>query len=146
MKSVIEKNLAKQQGYSAIEWILILLVLAFFTLLAFRIIPLYADNQYVVAGLKDLVKADERLTDMSDAEIYKRMENFYTINYVKSEGAKNIVIERDDDHVVVKIDYEAKARLFTNQPLIGTIDILVTFQNHLDSDAIRECCRPLKAN
>lgn len=146
MKPGIKNQFSNECGYSVIEWILIMLVVAFFMLIGFRVIPLYTENQYIVSGLRDLVKADESLLEMTDAEIFKRMENFYTINYVKTEGAKNIVIERDDNRVVVKIDYEAKTRLFTDQPFIGTVDISVSFTNHLDSNAIRECCKPLKAD
>lgn len=136
----------KQLGYGLIEWILILLIAAFFLLLGFRVIPIYTENQYVVAGLKDLVKVDENLSEMTDAEIRKRMDNFYMINNVRSEGPTEIEIEREDDHVVVKIDYDGKARLFTDQPLLGTVDIVVSFQNHLDSERPHECCKPLKAN
>jgi hypothetical protein len=141
LKELAWKN---QKGMGALQWILVLLIVAFFALLAFRVVPLYTENQYVVAGLKSLVNLDEKLTELSDSEIRKRMENFYTINYVKSEGAQQIVIEREDDHVLVKIDYSASANIFTNQPFLGTVDIVVHFKNHLDSDAPRECCTPLK--
>lgn len=141
LKELAWKN---QKGMGALQWILVLLIVAFFALLAFRVVPLYTENQYVVAGLKNLVNLDEKLTELSDSEIHKRMENFYTINYVKSEGAQKIVIEREDDHVLVKIDYSASANIFTNQPFLGTVDIVVHFKNHLDSDAPRECCAPLK--
>ena len=49
-------NFGKQSGYGLIEWIFIVSVIAFFMLLAFRVIPLYSENQYVIAGLKDLVR------------------------------------------------------------------------------------------
>lgn len=136
----------KQSGYALWQWIFFLLIAAFFLLLAFRTVPLYAENQYIVAGLKDLVKVDENLSEMTDAEIRKRMDNYYMINNVRSQKGSDIEIEREDEHVVVKIDYEAKANIFTDQPLFGTVDIVVSFQNHLDSERPHECCKPLKAN
>jgi Domain of unknown function (DUF4845) len=136
--------LKNQKGLGALQWILILVIASFFLLLGFRVIPLYAENQYVVAGLKDLVKLDEKLSELSDGEIYKRMENFYVINGVRGDGPKKIVIEREDEDVMVKIDYDAVANLFTDQPLLGTVDIVVHFKNHLDSRYPRECCTPLK--
>jgi hypothetical protein len=139
------KNLKTQKGYALWQWMFILLIAAFVLLLLFRTIPLYAENQYIVAGLKDLVKVDDNLSEMTDAEIRKRMDNYYLINNVRSQKASDIEIEREDNHVVVKIDYEAKANLFTDQPLLGTVDIVITFKNHLDSERPRECCKPLEA-
>lgn len=134
----------KQTGYAMWQWIFFLLIAAFFMLLAFRLIPLYTENQFIKAGLKDLVKLDENLLEMTDAEIRKRMDNYYLVNNVRTQQSSDIEIERDDDHVVVMIDYEAKANLFTDQPLLGTVDLVVTFKNHLDSRSVRECCEPLK--
>lgn len=136
--------LKNQKGLGALQWILILVIASFFLLLGFRVVPLYAENQYVVAGLKDLIKIDEKLSELTDGEIYKRMENFYVINGVRGDGPKNIVIEREEDDVLVKIDYDASASIFTDQPFLGTVDIVVHFKNHLDSRYPRECCTPIK--
>ncbi len=143
---VLQKNSSwkKQAGYAMWQWIFFLLIAAFFMLLAFRLIPLYTENQFIKAGLKDLVKLDENLLEMTDAEIRKRMDNYYLVNNVRTQKSSDIEIDRDDDHVVVMIDYEAKANLFTDQPLLGTVDLVVTFKNHLDSRSVRECCEPLK--
>lgn len=144
--NVLQKNSSwkKQTGYAMWQWIFFLLIAAFFMLLAFRLIPLYTENQFIKAGLKDLVKLDENLLEMTDAEIRKRMDNYYLVNNVRTQKSSDIEIDRDDDHVVVMIDYEAKANLFTDQPLLGTVDLVVTFKNHLDSRSVRECCEPLK--
>lgn len=137
-------NWKMQKGYAMWQWVFFLLIAAFFMLLAFRLIPLYTENQFIKAGLKDLVKLDENLLEMTDAEIRKRMDNYYLVNNVRTQKSSDIEIDRDDDRVVVMIDYEAKANLFTDQPLLGTVDLVVTFKNHLDSRSVRECCEPLK--
>jgi competence protein ComGC len=139
------KSIRQQQGYGLIEWLLILLVVAFLFLVGFRVVPLYSENQFVVAGLKDLVKVDENLNDLTDAEIRKKMDNFYNINGVRSEGAQNIEIEREDNKVVAKIEYDAEVNLFTDQPVIGTVKVVIPFRNHLDSEFPNDCCKPRKA-
>jgi Domain of unknown function (DUF4845) len=145
MNHQIQKTLLKsQKGFGALQWILILVIVSFFVLLGFRIIPLYAENQYVVAGLKDLLKLDEKLSELSDEEIRKRMFNFYVINGVRGEGPQKVVIEREDEDVLVKIDYDGVANIFTEQPFLGTVDVVVHFKNHLDSRYPRECCVPVK--
>ncbi len=56
---VKQYGLKQQQGYGLLQWILILLIASFFLLIGFRTIPLYTENQFVVTGLKSLVKVDE---------------------------------------------------------------------------------------
>lgn len=137
MKRLSMQTLRKQQGLGMLSWLVVLAVAGFFLLCAFRIIPMYAENRYVVSGLKELVEPGTRLEDMTTAEIKKRMNNFYTINNVRSSGPQNIVVERDAQRVVVKIDYETRANLFYN------LDVVANFQNHLDSTAPGKCCSPV---
>jgi len=130
--------LKKQQGLGMLSLLLVLAVAGFFLLCAFKIVPLYAENRYVVAGLKDLVEPGTRLEEMSTVEIKKKMNNFYTINNVRSPGPQNIVVDRDAKKVVVKIDYETRVNLFRN------IDVIASFTNHLDSTNPGQCCTPVE--
>ena len=120
-----------------IQLMVVILVCAFCGIFAFKVVPLYAENRYIISGLKELVDPGAKLEQMSDAEIKKKMNNFYTVNNVRGEEAQNIVIDRSVNQVVVKIDYEARAPFFAN------IDLIVSFQNHLDSANPAMCCTPL---
>jgi hypothetical protein len=131
------RTLKKQQGLGMLAWLVVLAIAGFFLLCAFKIIPLYAENRYVISGLKALVEPGTKLEDMTTAEIKKKMGNFYMINNVRSKDAQNIVVERDARRVVVKIDYEARVNLFYN------LDVVVDFKNHLDSTAPHQCCKPV---
>lgn len=125
-----------QRGAGLIQWMLIIGVLVFLGVFTFRVVPLYVENKYVESGLKALGNADERLTELSDQEIRKRMANFYMINNVRSEGpTKNIAIVRESDRVVVSVNYEAKTPLFWN------LDVVARFENYLDSRHPNLCCR-----
>lgn len=134
------KTLQKQQGLTLFSWILVLIIAGFFLLCAFKIIPLYAENRYVVSALKSLTTDDTPLAEMTDAEIRRKLANFYMINNVRSQGPQNIEIQRDANKLIVKIDYEARVTLFDNAPLVRTLDVVVVFQNHLDSAAPNLCC------
>lgn len=130
-------TLKKQQGMGMLGWLVVLGVAGFFLLCAFKIIPLYAENRYIVAGLKALVEPGTKLEDMTTAEIKKKMGNFYMINNVRSKEAQNIIVDRDAKRVVVKIDYEARVNLFYN------LNVVVDFKNHLDSTNPHQCCAPV---
>lgn len=136
-------TLKKQKGLTMLGWLLVLIIAAFFLLCAFKIIPLYAENRYIEAALRSLVEPTTPLEEMTDGEIKRKLSNFYTVNNVRSEGAKNIVIVREAKKVLVTIDYETRARLFEDAPLLRTLDVAVLFENHLDSSAPEKCCKPL---
>lgn len=138
-------TLKKQQGLSMWSWLLVLVIAGFFLICAFKIVPLYAENRYIVSALKSLVEPGTSLESMSDVEIKRKLNNFYTINNVRSEGAKQIVIKRDAQRVLVTIDYEARVTLFDDVPVLRTVDVVVKFENHLDSSLPKFCCRPVKS-
>lgn len=130
-------NLKKQNGIGMINLIIIIMIVAFLANFAIKIVPMYVDNRMVITGLKALAEPGNNLNQMSDAEIKKKMFNFFLINNVASEDAKKIVIEHKADSLIIKSDYETRANLFAN------IDLVMSFRNHLDSTRPTECCKPL---
>jgi len=132
------KLLKDQAGMGLIQLLVVLAAAGFFLLFAFRVVPLYAENRYVVVGLRALQDSGNRLVEMSDSEIIKKMQNFYLINNVRSEGpTKNLKIDRSHNRIMVTVDYETRVNLLYN------IDLVLTFANHLNSDHIELCCKPL---
>ncbi len=129
-------NLHYQRGMSSLAWLLVLMTGGFALLCAFKIIPLYAENRYISQALIFLSEKDVPLEDMSTGEIKKAMNNFYTINNVRSEGSRNIKVERTRKAVLVSVNYE------TRVPLVSNIDVVVSFENQLDSSRPGECCKP----
>lgn len=131
----------KQQGAGLLYWIACLAILGFIGTFVIKVAPLYMDNKLVQTGLKGLVKDGTRLVDLSDEDIRKRLYNFYNINNVRSpEPNKGLKIDRSqNDRVIVKVDYQEKVSFIAN------IELLLTFENHLDSSLPDLCCRP-KAN
>ena len=136
IKKFPQKSLQSQQGLTLISWIFVLIIVAFCGIFAFRVIPMYAENVYVQNALKSLAEPGMKVSEMSDSEIKKKLSNFYSVNNVRSAGAQNIVIDRKANSIIVKIDYEARSNLFYN------IDIVMSFQNHLDGDQPNLCCKP----
>lgn len=131
------KSLQKQQGMGLLNILVLILVCVFIGKFAFTVVPMYTENRYIVSGLKALVKPGKKLEDMSDSEIKREMENFYMINNVTSDVSKKVVIVRNADGVVVKIDYDTRDNFFYN------IDLVLHFDNHLSSAHPTLCCNPL---
>lgn len=135
-KSFPRKSLQQQRGLTLISWIFVIAILAFCGMFAFAVVPMYAENRYVEQALKSLAEPGERVNEMSDSEINKKLQNFYLINNVRSEGPQNIVIDRKSKNLLITIDYEMRVNLFYN------IDVVAKFQNHLDGDHPDLCCKP----
>ena len=137
MKSIQMKSLKHQRGLGMLQWALVIAVAGFFLLFAFKVVPLYAENRYVESALRSLLAGGEKIEEMTDAEITKKLNNFYMINNVRSEGpTKNIKIEREAEKALVTVDYE------TRVPLMYNIDLVLVFKNHLDSTKPAQCCKP----
>jgi len=137
IKKFPQKILHDQQGLSLISVILLLMLLGFCVAFAICAVPMYFENTYVVNALKSLTEPGVKVNEMSDSEIKKKLLNFYLINNVTSKGPENIVIDRKSKSLLITIDYENRANLFSN------IDIVMRFQNHLDGDQPNLCCKPL---
>ncbi len=137
MKTVQLKRFRHQRGMGMLQFALVAAIAGFFLLFAFKVVPLYAENRYVESALRSLVSGGEKLEEMSDAEIIKKLNNFYMINNVRSEGpTKNIKIEREAEKAMVTVDYETRVTLMYN------IDLILGFKNHLDSTNPAQCCNP----
>ena len=134
------KTIKSQRGLGMLQWALVIAVAGFFLLFAFKVVPLYAENRYVESALRSLETGGEKVQDMTDAEIKKKLGNFYMINNVRSEGpTKNIKIDRRSEDLLITVDYETRVPLFYN------IDLVLSFQNHLDSSRPGQCCKPVTA-
>lgn len=134
------KTIKSQRGLGMLQWALVIAVAGFFLLFAFKVVPLYAENRYVESALRSLETGGEKVQEMTDAEIKKKLGNFYMINNVRSEGpTKNIKIDRRSEDLLITIDYETRVPLFYN------IDLVLSFQNHLDSSRPGQCCKPVTA-
>ena len=138
-KISVRHPLSQQGGFSMLQWLVIIAVAGFFLVFGFKVVPLYSENMYVVSALKSLQDSGSRLQDMTNNEITSKLNNFYMINNVRSEGpTKNLKIDRSaSDKVIVKIDYETRVNFFHN------IDLVLKFENHLDSSNAAMCCKPL---
>lgn len=137
VRRVMKNSLQQQRGLTMISWVFVLAILAFCGMFGFAVVPMYAENMYVVKALKSLAEPGANLNDMSDAEIKKRLQTFYMINNVRSDGPQNIVVDRKSKSLLVTIDYENRTNLFYN------IDVVTSFQNHLDAEHPNLCCKPL---
>ena len=129
----------RQRGWSSWSLLLVMIIAAFFLLCAFKLIPVYAENYYIVNGLKQLGEDPQKLSKMSNDQIRRDLSSYYTINNVRSAGSKQLEISRSSRGVVITNQYEERI------PLLGNIDVVLKFHNELDSSRADDCCKPRTA-
>ncbi len=126
-----------QRGVSMPVLILILALAGFFLTVAFKIVPVYVENRYIVAALNTLGEDAPELQSMTTREIRSDLQRIYSLNNIRSEGSKEIDVDKQSDRVVVRVAYETRVPLFLN------IDVMMSFDNELDSSQPDQCCDPL---
>ena len=138
MKTAIESAYS-QRGMSSLSLLIIMMVAGFFMMCAFKMVPAYAENMYVVDALKTLGDGAKPVGEMTKKEIKKSaMQRNYMLNNVRTEGPNNIDVERTRDGLLVNINYEVRVNLFANA------DVVMSFENQLDSTDVDACCKPEK--
>ena len=131
------KTGSKQRGFLTIKNLIIVLMFGFFLTCGFKILPAYFDNRFIVAALKSVGESDPPLHERSASEIKSALQSTLTLNNIRGDVLKNIEVVRDKGKVFVNIDYEVRQNLFSN------LDVVMVFENQLDSSRPDLCCERL---
>jgi len=131
-------SLKQQQGLSAIGWLFVISVFGFSLLVASKLGPHYQDNLFVVSTLKTLGD-DPEFPRMSVSDIRTKLSKTFTLNNIRGKATQAVKVAKNSKKTVVTIAYEERVNLAHN------IDVVLTFNNVLDSTKPGDCCVGSKA-
>ena len=114
-----------QKGMTAIGWMLVLGLIAFFTLITLRMVPLYMEYGKVASTLESL-KDQPNIALHSKSEIVKIVSKRFDVNDVKNVDPKLIKISKDRGKMKVGISYERR------EHLVGNVDIVAIFEKQVE--------------
>jgi len=114
-----------QRGLTFLSLAFILGLIAFFTLLALRIIPIYLDHNKVSNSLKALRNSPD-LISMSEAQIRDSLNKRFSINYVYDVNQNDITVVKHGDYLKVVIDYEVARNI------VGNLSVLAEFNDVIE--------------
>jgi len=114
-----------QKGMTAIGWMLVLGLIAFFTLITLRMVPLYLEFGKVASTLESL-KEQPNITRLTKSEIIKIVRKRFDVNDVDNVDPKLIKISKDKGVMKVGINYERR------EHLVGNVDIVAIFDKHVE--------------
>jgi hypothetical protein len=108
----------RQNGMTAIGWLIVLALIGFFVLLTLRMLPSYLEYYKVVSSLDSLEKETGLETPR---DIRDLLERRFDISYVESIQPKDVAIKPSGANFRVIADYEARKHLF------GNVDVVMSF-------------------
>ena len=119
------QTLKSQQGMTAIGWIIVLGLIAFFVLLALRLTPGYLEFATVSASLASLEK-EPGITEKTAPEIRSMLSKRFDVNDVKTVDSRDVKIENKGGRLRVWVDYEVRV------PVLGNVDAVSKFNKEIE--------------
>ncbi len=121
------KKLNRQKGMTAIGVLLILMLIAFFTLLALRLTPPYLENFTVASSLKSL-QQEAGVRQKTTSEIRKLLQRRLEINDVESVKKEHVKITKDRKTGLLQINVQYEVRV----PIMLNVDAVVHFSDSVE--------------
>jgi hypothetical protein len=110
---------------TAIGWLLVLGLIAFFTLITLRLVPLYLEYAKVASTLESL-QNEPGITEMSKGEISKIISRRFDVNDVRNVDPRKVQISKERGQLKVGFSYERREHLISN------IDVVAVFDKHIE--------------
>ncbi len=130
-------SLKSQLGMGMSSWLVVIVIVGLVASQAFKIVPSYIDNQTLRSKLQELAITPEGIESKSVSELRSNLSNTLRINNIRDIPNDNIEVKRQDGRVIININYEKRIPMFFN------VDVLLTFNNQLDSKFPDKCCDPI---
>ena len=123
------KDMKMQQGgMTAIGFIGVLLMIAFFTLIVLKLMPIYYENFKINSALKSL-KDEEGISEKTNGEIQNIIMRRFRIDNIQRIALDDMEINRDRNGIAIDIDYEIRDPFFAN------VDVVVYFKDKIEIPA-----------
>lgn len=114
-------NMRYQKGVTGLGWIFILALIAFFVLIALKVVPVYMKSFTVSSILSDMEKEAE-VRSRTPAEILETLNKRLSINLIKDISRDEIFLESTKDAYLLELDYEVR------RDFLGNIDLVFNFK------------------
>jgi len=121
----MKRTSMRQGGISATGFIIILLIIGFFTMIALKLIPVYFENFKIKSALESL-KDEPGISDKTNVEIGNIIAHRFIIENIDRVKLDQIKIKRDRAKILIDLDYEVRDNLVSN------VDLVVSFKDRVE--------------
>ena len=115
-------NRHRQSGMTGTGWLVVLVIVGFFSMLVIKLAPIYLEHHSVKTVLESL-KDEPKITQKTAGEVKKMIQRRLKVNSVYDMDKNAITISRDGGVMNVDITYQV------TRHMIGNIDILLSFSD-----------------
>ena len=117
------RSIKHQHGMTAIGWMLVLVIIGFFVLLALRMVPAYLDYYKVVSTL-DALTAESGFSN--PREIRKLLERRFDVSYVDAITPQDVEIKSKGNNYTVTAAYEK------SEHIVGNVYVVMDFEKTVE--------------
>jgi hypothetical protein len=111
-----------------IGWVLVFLLIAFFALIALKLVPIYLQSFSVGSVISDL-KNEPGISSMTEREIIAIIQKRLDVNMISGISPDDIYVEKTGDTKTISADYEVR------KSMLGNVEIVVSFDKSVEVPA-----------
>jgi hypothetical protein len=112
---------SKQRGITLMSFVLVLIVIVMFAVIAMNLFPVYSEGFSVHAAMKSLAK-EPGAANMPLPTIQTSLQRRFDIDYVDSVQGKDAKVIRDKGGNILNMTYEVRKHLFYNIDFVAMFD------------------------
>ena len=117
------RSIKHQHGMTAIGWMLVLVIIGFFVLLALRMVPAYLDYYKVVSTL-DALESESGFSN--PREIRKLLERRFDVSFVDAITPQDVEIKSKGNNYIVTAAYEK------SEHIMGNVYVVMDFEKTVE--------------
>jgi len=114
-----------QSGMTAIGWLLVLGLIAFVTLTALRLVPVYLEYSKVSSVLESLT-SQPGIGNETKAGVISLITRRFDVNDIRNVDPKIVKVSKDKGMMSIGIAYERR------EHLVGNIDVVASFDKQVE--------------
>lgn len=119
----------KQKGLTGVSIMMLLIAIAFGSLIFLKIMPIYYDS-FKVGDVVSALEAERGMGGKRNTDITNMILKRLDVNMVSDVTKDHIFIERIKNTILVDVEYEVR------KPMFGNLDIIISFKKSVEVPAI----------
>ena len=122
-----QTTMKRQQGVTAVGWLLILALVGFFVLLALRLFPIYSNHYKIKSVVMSLVDEEqEGLYRISKKDLMTIFNRKLNINFAEGFKVEHLIfVVAKSGNREIHVTYEDR------RPILGNLDVVAKFDDYV---------------
>ena len=124
MKNTSLSSAKNQQGFSKTGYLLLFIMVGGFLSVAFKVIPLYIENNMVTDYCSVLIENGEA-ANLTVTELRNKVADNLRINNVQNFDTRSITMTKNNGDPTITISYERRKEMFLNLDVVAKFETVL---------------------